>query len=189
MPKRDNRNTNPLRPHSSSEDLPFPVDPIVTDKLVQYARMVCNNLYGDNRLLASLILYTGCRPVEALSIRNCDVDSSGLIRLRARKGSASRIVFYPGILPHVTRSPEHSARPVLWRTDYWRFYRAVKNLVQGRAPRSKERQKIGNLFRCAAARFSQTFTHGDLSIASEFLGRRSSRSTTHYTHSGGLTHG
>jgi integrase len=154
-----------------------------TDRLPETVRSVLSlidQLTGLNKTIALFMLSSGCRINEVLKIRFRDIRPTGHVCIRASKRSHSRVVFYPSFATYASNALRNpNGGPFQFHT-YKKFYRAFKQLLPGDSPHSAIRQKVSNLLRCAAADLAQSLSDGDTSVPPEFLGHKSTRSTTFY---------
>jgi integrase len=169
-----------LRSHSLTNHLQ---DDSPADRLPVSVRLclsVIDRLTGLNKVIALAMLSTGSRVVEILNLRIHDISQTGHVVIRATKLSQSRVVFYPALVPFAHPKKFHHSHLIFGFHSYFKFYRAVRPLLPGDSPRSRQRLKVSNLFRCAAADLAAYLSNGDRSIPSVFLGHKSPRSTSYY---------
>lgn len=180
-----------IQPRSQCLVSHLPILPLTPAQrsLVHLALDVISQLSGYNKIIAEFILSSGARVNEILSLTPRHVSVTGHVFIAASKRSVSRVVFFPAILPYCLNTPEAQDQPIFRRHDYWRFYRAVKACTRGRAPHSMVREKVSNLFRCAAAIIASQFGQGSNAVSAEFLGHRNPHSSQYYLNSVGGING
>ena len=172
--------SNQLQPRSASPGIP---------RSVRLCLDAIQKLSGLNKIIAEFMLCSGCRVHEVLQLEIRDISETGHVLIRAGKRSQNRVVYFPALrrFAFPTRKPPNSK--VFPFHNYWKFYRSFRSAIPGAPPRSRFRNKITNLLRCAAADLSAHLSRGDSSIPSVFLGHKSPRSTDSYLQTKGVPNG
>jgi len=170
----------PLASHSLSNHLPPDPQPLRISPATRFILDLIPRLPLRARQVAEACLYTGARINEILSLRCSQVDRQGRIFIRAGKGSASRVVYYPAILPLTRQAHLAGWADLFPRFSYFQFRRQCLSVQPTGWPTSGLRKSIGNAFRRAAADLAISLSQGELSVAQEFLGHKASTSTKYY---------
>jgi len=166
--------------------------PLHTDRRPRDLRMaidVIQRLSGTAHIFATALLITGARPQELLNLRVRDLDTRGMVYIRALKHGTSRIAYCPLLLSLVPTSIDSADQPLFRRFSYAKFYRAVKSLPRDRPNDPGVHKTLGRLFRRAYASANLCLAAGDLKVVMQSLGHKTQSSTNFYISKGGEING
>jgi len=181
--------SSPHPPQSMLNHLPAATDTEQHSIELRICLKLIEKLSGPGKIVAQVMLATGCRASEVLSLTVGDISNTGHIFIRARKSSVQRIVYCPLLVPYAYPRKYPLSHKIFGHYSYFKFYRSLIRLYPGSFPRSAVRQKVSNLFRCAAAQISRSFDGSSPLQSQIFLGHKSPRSTAFYLQSRGKPNG
>ena len=126
------------------------------------------------------MLITGARVHEVLNLEVNDVADTGHMLVRAGKGSDSRVVYCPEVLPFKRQALTNGNSRLFAHYSYPKLRRAFKKAAKAADLHTSPIALVTNLIRRAAAELSDSFPGHEHSLAQRFLGHRSPSSTLHY---------
>lgn len=142
----------------------------------------CKGMNYGTLCMISLQFIHGLRYADLMRIRNRDVSPDGFIRLHPAKGNNTRLLYYPAIIPIVSRSPADLDISVFWITykQYWHTLRKVG--LYAKLDQKRKKMVVSHLYR--HNRLSLLKKDFDLAPdeMKNYSGHKSKRSLDFYIH-------
>lgn len=141
---------------------------------------IIGRLSGISKSFAIVMLETGARPVEILSLCSGHSHPNGGILISSAKNSQDRIAYSPhfrSLLPKENIDPTFQP---FRHYSYRRFYRAVMRTEVIKVGKPGVHVPVSRLFRQAHASVASYLSNGSLSVVAHTLGHKNSKNAAYY---------
>ncbi len=157
-------------------------DQVTLAKQVQASLIALKNSNPPCWLIAMILLESGCRVSEVLTINSASISPQGRVMIKGKKGSNDRIIHPITIAPQMIKLRKRNG-PIFAEISRFHVYRAFRSVGLSHIFDGRSKASVTHLFRHLVAIDLELTQHGKAAITTG-LGHKSAESADHYAHKG-----